>query len=638
MSKFDTTKFEQLKASGNLPSPKGVALAIMRLTQKDDASMTELARIVKSDPAFVGRLIKAANSVNTNPGRPIVSVQGALVVLGMPVVRNMALGFSLLAQFKNGACRLFNYQRYWSGSLACALALQALTLRTHAAPPEETFSVGLLARVGELALATLFHAEYDQLLESVRQDDKADLLNLEETQFSMNHRELTVAMLADWGIPRIFSDPVFHHEGAEDAVFPAGGREYQITQSLALSRVIADVCLAPEVDRSALMPRIFELGARLSISAEDLSPLCDGVVKDWMDWASILSVVTQPVASFEEMAKPHLPNGGQLTEEEKLPKLRVLVVEDDPSMRKLLQTILTELGYEVSIACDGEEGLRVALECQPHIMLVDWVMPKMDGLALTRVLREAKIGRGIYILILTSLADEDKLVEAFKAGVDDYMTKPLNPRLLGARLSAGQRIVRMQQEIERDGEEIRRFATELAVTNRRLQEAALTDHLTGLPNRRYAMERMQQEWAASTRSKKSLACMVIDLDQFKQVNDVYGHDVGDTYLLQMTKSIRSGLRGQDVLCRTGGDEFFVICPDTELPAVLACAERVRKAVETTLVETGGLQIKASMSAGVAVREVAMSDAAALIKRADQGVYMAKQRGRNRVASPQAATH
>jgi diguanylate cyclase (GGDEF)-like protein len=317
--------------------------------------------------------------------------------------------------------------------------------------------------------------------------------------------------------------------------------------------------------------------------------------------------------------------------------LRVLVVDDDISVRALIKAMLVDAGYEVIEAGDGQEGFEQALETRPQIMITDWVMPRMDGVELTRALRQTKLGRGIYILILTALEAEEKLVEAFDAGVDDFMSKPLRPRVLGARLRAGQRVVMLQREIERDREEIRRFAAELAVTNRRLHEAALTDVLTGFPNRRYAIERFQQEWQASNRSRRPLSCMMIDVDNFKAINDTHGHDVGDIVLKRTAQAIKSGLRAQDVVCRTGGDEFVVICPETDLDAARVCAERVRKAVADVALTVGTRDFRGSVSIGVAAREPGMTDIDALLKRADEGLYQAKQGGRNRVASPPRAS-
>jgi diguanylate cyclase (GGDEF)-like protein len=263
-------------------------------------------------------------------------------------------------------------------------------------------------------------------------------------------------------------------------------------------------------------------------------------------------------------------------------------------------------------------------------------MPEMDGIELTKALRQTKIGKGIFMLVLTGFEDDERLIEAFEAGVDDFMPKPLKPRVLAARLRAGQRIIKLQQEIERDREEIRHFAAELAVTNRRLQEVALTDVLTGFPNRRYGMERLQQEWAVAGRTGRPMACLMVDLDEFKLINDTYGHDVGDMVLKQTATALKKGLRTQDVICRTGGDEFLIICPDTNLQAALVCAERVRRSVEGLPIATGMLQLKSTISIGVATRDSGMNDAGDLIKRADQGAYLAKQRGRNRVATIQAA--
>jgi diguanylate cyclase (GGDEF)-like protein len=624
-------RYEQIKASGDLPSPKGAALAIIRLTQKDDVTLAELAHVIKSDPAFVGRLIKAANGLNALGRRPVVSIQDALVVLGLPAVRSLALGFSLLSAYSAGGCRNFDYGRFWSRSLATATALQALLMRTRAAPSDEAFSVGLLAHIGELALATLFPEEYSEVLAAAAAAPPERLQALERAAFAMTHGELAASMLLDWGIPKLFAEPVFHYESPEQAQFVEGSRPYSVMVALALADHIATICLSEEALRRQKMAQLFLLGTKLSLDADTLTGMCDKVANDWQEWGSLLKIDTRKVPPFKELAEAPQPQGSEAPGGG---RMRILVVDDQQSARLVLKTMLTRLGHEVFEAGDGKQGFEMAVDLQPQIAIVDWMMPEMDGIQMTRALRQTKPGRAIYLLILTALDEDDRLIEAFEAGVDDYMTKPLKPRVLAARLRAGQRVIQLQREIERDSEEIRRFAAELAVTNRRLQEAALTDPLTGFPNRRYALERLQQDWAAALRSKRPLACMVIDLDQFKRVNDTYGHDVGDTVLKQTAAALKSALRAQDVISRVGGDEFLVICPDTQLPAALAAAERIRAAVEKLPIMAGTLTLGGSVSIGVAVRDATMTDIDALIKCADQGVYLAKGRGRNAVAAVQ----
>jgi diguanylate cyclase (GGDEF)-like protein len=633
MSLMDIAKFEKLKASGNLPSPKGVALAIMRLTHREDASMAELARIVKSDPAFVGRLIKAANAIDANPGRPVVSVQEALVVLGMPAVRNLALGFSLLSQYKRGACKGFDYPTYWSGSLACGIAAQALTLKVRLAQAEEAFSVGLLARIGELALATLYPVEYAEVLAAAAADAEAGLVRLETQRLAMNHRELAAAMLADWGLPKIFCQAVYEHETCDEAPYREGSREYLLVHTLALARRIAEICVCDRQRQAALLPRLFELGGRLGLGEGDLLSLCDGVVRDWHEWAALLSVPAAAMPRFEELAKKPPAQAAVETAPEDAP-IGVLVAEAEAAARRSVSRALEDAGYVVLEAADGNEAMRLAVEAQPQMLIVARALPQIDGIGLVRALRQTQLGRSMYIVMLTAADDDAKPIDCFEAGADDHMVEPVDGRLLLARLRAGRRVVRLYREIERDRDELHRFAAELAVANRRLQEAALTDVLTGFPNRRYAMERFDQEWAASVRGKRPLSCMVIDLDRLKSVNDTHGHDAGDAYLKQVAVALRGALRTQDVVCRTGGDEFLVICPDTPLQAALACAERVRRQVEQTPIDIGPLQIGATLSVGVAVRTDTMANADTLIKCADVGVYQAKQAGGNRVATCQ----
>ena len=646
----NVSEYERLKATGELPSPKGVALAIIRKTREENLSLGELAAVIKTDPAFVARLIKAANSLVNGARRPAASVQDALMVIGLPAVRTMALGFSLISNYRNGKCAGFDYGEFWSRSLLMALAAQLITRRTRAAPADEAFCLGLLATVGELALATLYPEEYGQLLKEHRALGGVSLKELEGRRFAMNHSELAVAMLSDWQLPDVFCEAVGRFEETQEIDFPEGGREWLLAHMLALAAQISGVCLAHPGDRPSLMPMLLERGALLGLDEVSLLALCDQVVAEWRVWGALLSVGSAEVPPFADLAKvagDRAPSDSSLMAVPSIgldgsPEtataaeggLSVIVVDDDATIRSLLRGVLERAGHRVFEAEDGRSGLELALEVQPQMMIVDWIMPQMDGLELTRNLRQTRIGRGIYVLMLTSQDDDECLIEALENGADDFVTKPLRPRVLAARLRAGQRVIRLQQAIQKDQEEIRHFAAELAVTNRRLQQVALTDSLTGFPNRRYAVDRIQQEWASSTRTARPMCCMVIDIDQFKIVNDTFGHDVGDAVLSQGAAAIKKSLRAQDVISRTGGDEFLVICPDTSMEAALICAERVRRSVERLSIAIDDQVLRVTISVGVAIRDRTMTDPDALIKRADESSYVAKAQGRNRVAAIQ----
>jgi diguanylate cyclase (GGDEF)-like protein len=243
-------------------------------------------------------------------------------------------------------------------------------------------------------------------------------------------------------------------------------------------------------------------------------------------------------------------------------------------------------------------------------------------------LRATDEGKRIYFLLLTSNEEEDRLVEAFEAGVDDFITKPVSRRVLTARLRAGLRVIRMQQEIERDSQSLRRFATELALANRRLRQAALTDPLTALPNRRYAMERLDQEWSASLRNRRTFSVMMVDIDRFKAVNDAHGHEAGDQVLRQVAITLRKAARSEDVICRLGGEEFLVISPDTQLAPVMRLAERLRQAICAVPMMVGALHYPLSVSIGVAERLPSMVHFDELLKAADVVLYRAKRAGGN----------
>lgn len=658
---IDIKRFEQLKGSGELPSPRGVALAIIRLTQSEDVSMAELARVIKGDPAFVGRLIKAANGLVGNERRAIVSVPEALMVLGLPAVRTMALGFSLLSNYRKGVCAAFDYSRFWASSVLMALSMQALMQQVRAMGADEAFSVGLLARIGELALATLYPADYSKILSAVGRSPNIRQTDLEEDAFALTHVDLGAAMLSDWGVPAIVVDAICQFEHPSGAGVAENSRETGLVQCLVLSRAIAQICLAPESEHAMLMPPMLRLAAHLGMSRESFASACERVGRSWVEWSRLLQFEAGPAPRFEVLAErgeqgddavpssaardaptrraaaasdsagkaEHTLAGGVAAA-----ALRVLVVAGNRLERLRLRELLERDGMMVFEAADRRQCVDAVVDVQPQMMLIDWQLEDTSGLGVVRSLRETRLGRAIYMLLLIPSEDEALLDEVLHAGVDDFVARPVKPRILASRLRAGRRMVGLQQELEREREEIRRYAAELAISNRRLEEELTTDALTGFPNRRYALDRMQQEWTAATRNQRPLSAMMIDLDGLKRINDAWGHDVGDMVLRQSANALRGVLRAHDVICRTGGDEFLVICPDTDLGAAIKCGERLRTAIEAMTIETGGPQLRITISVGAAVRGDRINSLDALIKCADRSVELARQQGRNRVGALQ----
>ncbi|MFT3736874.1 MAG: HDOD domain-containing protein [Rhodocyclaceae bacterium] len=528
---IDTARLEELKASGDLPSPKGVALAIMRLATQEDASMAEMARIIRTDPAFVGRLIKAANGVIGFGRRPIASVQDALTVLGMPAVRTMALGFSLMTHFRSGPCKAFNYSRYWSGCLVNAVATQAVTLRTRAAAPDEIYCLGLLSRVGELALATLYPVEYSEILTTAEKTPGFDIFAAENKRFGMDHAELGAAMLADWGMPRVFSESAYVASRGIEGTFVEGSRERTVSNTVVFAQAVADLCLATDATRAGTMRRVLTLGSRLDFDEGATRQLCNAIANDWADWGALLSVEAQriPPAESIDTSEPEVDEDALTVREEPeslladeaanadgLPattRLRALTAMADPLARAAMRQLLGSAGYDVAEESDIALAVEHALDHEPELMIIDWAMAGESTKDFLSTLRKTRAGQGIFIIVVADAPDDEFRVRVFEIGADDVLSKPASPRLLLARLQAGRRMSSLQREIERDREEIRHYAAELAVSNRRLQEVAMLDPLTGFPNRRFFVERLTQEWAASTRNKRPLSCVMVDVEQ-----------------------------------------------------------------------------------------------------------------------------
>ena len=618
----------QLKISALLPSPKGVALALLEACRREDANISQIAKLIQTDPALSGRLIQRANATNLAT-RSITSVLDAVSRVGLTVVKQLAMGFSLIDQYQKGPCKQFDYQEFWSHSLLMAIAMQELGKTTRISSPDELFACGLMARIGCLALATIYPDKYAELIGKLTPGTL--LIELEQQSLQTDHNELTAAMLLNFGVPGIYVEAAYFHETPSESDFSEGSRPYQIVHLLYLAKQIADFGLAKESEQNNRISELILLGGKIGLDTEAFGTFIDQVMQEWQSWGKMLKLSgVEPPPPFHKMMNASAPRQENVNDSS---SLRILLVEDDPTSLVLVEGLLSNiLGHTAFTASNGQQALSLSMEVLPHVVITDWLMPVMSGLELTRSLRATEWGQNLYIIMLTSIEDEEEIITAFDAGVDDYVTKPINIRAFRARLRAAWHYRKLQESWERDREQLKRFAAELAVTNRKLKHYALTDVLTELPNRRAGMESLSEAWSIASRTDQLMAVMLIDIDHFKRINDNYGHAIGDKVLQEVASSIRNIARKGDTFCRMGGEEFLVVCHNgnTDAKSAVLFAERLRQHVKEQKINIDDIQIQTSISIGVALKEAGMKSEDHLVNAADKALYAAKNAGRNKV--------
>ena len=303
--------------------------------------------------------------------------------------------------------------------------------------------------------------------------------------------------------------------------------------------------------------------------------------------------------------------------------MKILVADDDAMSRRLLQKTLERAGYEVVAVENG----RLAQEelCRadgPRMALLDWEMPEVDGLGVCRAVRAHRDKTYVYMVLLTSKETSDDKVEGLRSGADDYLTKPFHPEELKARLRTGQRILHLEDRLVEAREEMRFKATH--------------DALTGLWNRGVITDLLNRELARAQREHKSTALLLCDIDHFKNINDTYGHPVGDEVLREVARRLLASVRSYDFVGRYGGEEFLIVLNNCDPASAPGRAEQVRAAIANREVITDRGPIALTMSVGL-LRTTDWGELRAEIHLAevDAALYAAKTAGRNcvRVALP-----
>jgi two-component system cell cycle response regulator len=298
--------------------------------------------------------------------------------------------------------------------------------------------------------------------------------------------------------------------------------------------------------------------------------------------------------------------------------VRVLIADDDPVSRRLLQVTLGNSGYETVMATDGAEALH-ALEQKdcPRLVILDWIMPKLDGVEVCRAIRKRAPEPYLYVILLTVKGQQREIVEGLEAGADDYVTKPFDLLELKARLRAGRRILELQDQLIASREELRFEATH--------------DAQTGLLNHGAILELLHKEVLRSQREGTPLGVIMLDLDHFKLVNDQYGHLVGDTVLREVSRRLQQSIRPYDSVGRYGGEEFVVVAPGCNLENAKSLAERLRASVSSEPIRDSAVSISVTASLGVS-SALGAGGLDQVLRATDEALYTAKLEGRNRVVA------
>ncbi|MEA3639069.1 MAG: diguanylate cyclase [Lamprobacter sp.] len=623
-------------AAQKLPSPNGVALAIMELWDDEEVSIEQLSQLVKSDPALSGRLLRLANSAATGTLTKVSSISAAIVKVGMKTVGQLAVAFSLIDQYLDDHCQSFDYNRFWLQCVLMALICRGLGQQTALAPPDNLFSCALMMRIGLLAFATIYPDEYSSLLDS----EPEDLTVAERDQFGFDHNELSLEMLLDFGVAEDIAGPARFHERPDVSGLAEKSHDYKLAQLFHLGYRLSDSVLRVGLQITQKRMTTWPQVRRFGLTADQIAEVLEESATEWEDWSQLLRLpapegrpppsATESTPNPVELREPQ-PDRSTATQALLDSALNVVLISSAGEAHPLNDT-LSELNVVAWVFEDQKEMLRRVLELRPHLIIMDDygrddLHAKRDKLC--RLIRSTEWGRSIYIMALFGDNEHHRISEAFRSGIDAaYLLSELSSQALDARLEAVRRAADQHFIYQKDRVELRRIANQLALSQRRAEVLSLTDELTELPNRRSALEDMAQAWQKETHLERPMSVIMIDIDHFKRINDTFGHAAGDKVLVEVAAILKQDLGQQERVYRVGGEEFLYLSNSSSFKQLILNAERLRRRVAALDIRFQNQPMPVTISLGVAQRSEEHARFDMLLVHADQALYAAKTVGRN----------
>jgi diguanylate cyclase (GGDEF)-like protein len=642
--------FEKLRQSGKLPAPTAVGLELLFITDREDSAVDEVAAILQGDPALTRRLLVLANSGSVEGRTEVTTAQAAAMRLGLRSVRASSLGFSLLSANLSGGCAAFDYDGFWSHSLAVAASAQTIAKLRGDVAPIEAFSCGLLQGLGRLALANVHTTAYEGVIERSRGQTSARLAEIERANFGTNHREVAAAMLRHWNLPKPLCAAIAHFDGQahKDALRDPSTANLARTLQDArdLTRALtADIDASPELCRR-LEAKLERIQERLQLDDSGLCSLWDLAAENWRAWGEVLNLrgkTALGVADIRARARKSLAALDDVDEQgpgalkSQITALRILLIGADLARDTRLSQALVGDGHTVTALLDARDSVPKALAWAPHLVVCDWKTAELSGLQVLRSLRKMENGDAIRCLMAVPREKEGHELEAFEAGADECVSRPCDPRILVVRARSMLRFLQLRERI--DALELEREVQmgRSAVLARKLQLAAVTDPLTGVYNRGFANQRLERAFEISRNGTTSLSVIALDIDHFRSINQAHGRATGDAVLRATGKLLAGLLRKGDALCRVGVGEFLAICPGAALAGGVEVADRLRDAVRQHAVRVGGFDRAVTISVGVAQLEDSHADVDALWRCVDRRVEAAQAAGGDQVVAHEPPT-